>query len=385
MHILIVDTDHAATAPMQNSLTQWQHTVATAADGRSALALFDGTRIEMVICSESLPDINGFELCQKVRALSLSHAIYFLLTVNQGMRCHAAQLIQSGADDFITKPVNHDQLQIKLIAASRLNALKQDLDQKLRIIRHNYYQTVSTLTQLIESYSEKVGLHCRRVAKLALSIAKRHPQVGSEDYPLIEAAGMLHDIGLIGLPEPVLSKRRTELNGEESLLYRSHPERGEAILSQMDLLRPVSRWVRMHHEQHNGRGFPDGLPGSQIPLPARIIAAASIYDDLVHRENIDLKSVPEQLQQYRGYQLDPEMVDVLLHANLSMMQAEDQRDDRPVLIADLQDGSVLARDILMKSGAFLMAAATRLDAGLIQKLKRYYELGNIADRVFIRK
>ncbi|RJQ84820.1 MAG: response regulator [Desulfobacteraceae bacterium] len=385
MHIVVVEDDAGAQTMLAKSLTQWQHTVIPAASGRQALEVIATAHIDMIITKRLLPDINGVELCQKVRALKMNHSIFILLVVAQESLLDQTVGSFSAADDLIVAPFNQDRLRFKTVIAERMSRLERELNQNFLAIKKNYFQTIYLLLQLLGTYDAKTAAHCRRVGNLALLMAKRHPGVPTDDYPVIEACGSLHDIGFIGLPQPVLNRRRTEISGEHLDLYRSHSLRGESILAQLDLLRPVSKLVRMHHEQYNGRGFPDGLAADQIPLAARIVSAASVYDDLVHLEKAALARVPEYLQQHRGYQLEPALVDLLLEINLNKLQEEERRDDCDVTISELTPGMVLAGDVLMKSGAFLMAADTRLDAGHIQKLKRYHELGNIIEKVYIRK
>jgi len=153
----------------------------------------------------------------------------------------------------------------------------------------------------------------------------------------------------------------------------------------VDLLRPVAKVVRMHHEQANGRGFPDGLTDSQIPLAASVVNAASSYDHLRSVQKIQLKKIPEQLQHMRGYQLDPELVDLLLEYNIEQMQEDAKLTELDVEIDDLEPGMVLSRDVCMRTGAFFMGSDTTIDAAIIAKLKQYYELGNITSTVFINK
>jgi putative two-component system response regulator len=157
------------------------------------------------------------------------------------------------------------------------------------------------------------------------------------------------------------------------------------ILSQIDLLRPVATLVRLHHEQPNGRGFPDGLSKEQIPLGALVVSAASHYDNMVHQQKLDFESIINKIQQLRGYQLTPDLVDLLLDINLANKEAEAKKTFKETDIEDLKPGMVLASDIYMKTGAFVMSANARIDDEAIGKLKRYYELGNISRNVFIKK
>jgi response regulator RpfG family c-di-GMP phosphodiesterase len=385
MNILLVDDDASTLALLERSFKKWGYSVATATNGRQALDHVESKHVDIIVSDWLMPEMNGLEMCQKVRALNLKRYLYIILISAQDTRMDVVRGLKGGVDDYIVKPLNLEELRARIEIGARIINLEHELNQKFIAIKRNYYQSIHMFTQLLETYNERLGSHCRRVGKLSLKLAKRHPDVLPEDYPVIEAAGLLHDIGLIGLPETLVTKSITEMTGDEKTLYRSHPERGEMILSEVDLLLPVSRLVRMHHEQENGRGFPDGLADEQLPVGARLISAASTYDDLIHRSNIALEEIPERLQQYRGYQIDPVLVDLLLEINLSQMQARKDEKDRLIPLDKLKEGMVLSREVRMKTGAFVMAANTVIDAASVQKLNRYFELGNITDKVYISK
>jgi response regulator RpfG family c-di-GMP phosphodiesterase len=385
MNILVVDDDASTLALLEKSIKKWGYNAATAVNGRQALDHIDSNHVDIIVSDWLMPEMNGLELCEKVRTLNLKRYVYIILISAQDTRTDVVRGLKGGVDDYIVKPVNLEELRARIEIGERVIKLEHELNQKFLTIKRNYYQSIHMFTQLLETYNEQLGGHCRRVGKLSLKLAKRHPDVPPEDYPVIEAAGLLHDIGLIGLPETLVTKSITEMTGDEKTLYRSHPERGEMILSEVDLLLPVSRLVRMHHEQINGRGFPDGLADEQLPAGARLVGAASIYDNLIYRSNIPYDEIPERLQQYRGYQIDPVLVDLLLEINLSQMQAQADKTDERIGIDGLKEGMVLSRDVRMKTGAFVMAANTIIDASSIQKIKRYHELGNIIDKVYINK
>ena len=116
-----------------------------------------------------------------------------------------------------------------------------------------------------------------------------------------------------------------------------------------------------------------------------MVGAASIYDHLVYHQRIPLNQIPEHLQPYRGYQTASDLVDLVLEINLEEMQAEAKRTFKEIDIEELRSGMVLAADIRMRTGAFVMGSGTCIDTSLITKLKHYYELGNISSNVFIKK
>jgi HD-GYP domain-containing protein (c-di-GMP phosphodiesterase class II) len=212
-----------------------------------------------------------------------------------------------------------------------------------------------------------------------------HPKVLENDYQIIEAAGLLHDIGMIGLPNETFSKKRTEMNSDEKQQFLSHPVRGEIMLYEIEFMRPISKLIRSHHEQFNGKGFPDGLSGDNLPLEAQIISAASIYDNLVHRGEMPLADIPGKLCQLRNYLLDPSIVDCLLDINVKNIEEENKKQFKEVSIDNLKKGMILAQDVRMKTGAIILPESTTLTDHSIQKLSSYKSLNQFDQKVFIYK
>ncbi len=385
MNILLVDDDATTLSLLEKSLSKWGYATTIAENGIQAVEQLQHTSIDMIVSDWLMPEMDGLALCEKVRSLDLDHYIYIILISAQDTRTDVVRGLEGGVDDYITKPLNLDELRARLEIGARVIKLERELNQKYLAIKRNYYQSLHMFTQLLETYHNELGGHSRRVGELALFLAKRHPDVPPENYPVIEAAGMLHDVGLIGLPDSLVEKSPQEMNGDEKKLYYSHPERGEMILNQIDLLKPVATLVRLHHEQPNGRGFPDALSKDQIPIGALVVSAASLYDNLVHQHKLDFDEIASKIQQLRGYQLPPELVDLLLEINLKHKEDESKRTYKEIDIEEIEPGMVLAADVHMKTGAFVMSANTRIDSEAIGKLKRYYELGNISSNVFINK
>jgi len=267
----------------------------------------------------------------------------------------------------------------------RVLRLEKELREKYTTIRDNYYQTLQMFANLIEVFDESLGGHSRRTGKLAHELACRLGNLKERELHRIRAAGILHDIGFVGLPGGLLDKRRTEMNGDERQLYLTHPDRGAMILEEVAYLKPIAVIVHQHHEQFNGKGFPRGLAGDDISMPARIVAAASTYDNLVHRGRIPLEIIPERLQRQSGYQLDPVLVDLLLDINLEAMHRENQRTYHQAVIQDLVPGQTLVRSVRMKTGAIVVPSGTLLTEKTIEKLSHYLNQGCIAETVYIEK
>ena len=156
--------------------------------------------------------------------------------------------------------------------------------------------------------------HSRRVTDCSLAIAARLG-FSEQDRRDLELAGLLHDIGKIGVPEAVLHKP-SRLSDEEFAHIRAHPERGEAILKPIAELRQVGRMVRAHHERYDGNGYPDRLAKIDIPLGARIMAVCDTYDamtsDRPYRNGLPHNAAVKEILKNSGSQFDPEIVDHFL-------------------------------------------------------------------------
>ena len=137
-----------------------------------------------------------------------------------------------------------------------------------------------------------------------------------KDIDLIALAGLLHDIGKIGIPESILDKPG-KLTKEEYEIVKRHPEIGAEILSSIRQFEEVVPAIRHHHERYDGRGYPDGLKGEEIPVMARIIAVADAFDAMLskrpYRDALSLNSAVKELQRNKGSQFDPQIVDILLN------------------------------------------------------------------------
>jgi HD-GYP domain-containing protein (c-di-GMP phosphodiesterase class II) len=209
--------------------------------------------------------------------------------------------------------------------------------------------------------------------------------VGDAEIPIIETAALLHDIGMVGIPKSILNKRRTEMVDNERQLYQSHAATGARIIGEIEIMKPAALLVRMHHEQYNGKGFPDGLAGDEIHVGAQIIAAASIYDNMIHKGKIPIDRIADGLQRIRGYQLSPQMVELLLEINVDQQHELARQSAAERELEDLKAGMIIAANVRMKTGAFVMAADTKLDDYSIDKLKHFHNIGAIANKVLIRK
>ncbi|MCR5683981.1 MAG: HD-GYP domain-containing protein [Lachnospiraceae bacterium] len=175
-------------------------------------------------------------------------------------------------------------------------------------------QSMYTLAKTIDAKDKYTKGHSMRVADYSEMIAKRLG-LGETETDEIKKMAMLHDIGKIGVPDDIINKK-TKLTEEEYNIIKGHPSIGYEILSEMPEIRDIGIGARWHHERYDGKGYPDGLKGDEIPLSARIIGVADAYDAMTsnrsYRQYMPQDIVQQELEKGRGTQFDPELAEIML-------------------------------------------------------------------------
>ncbi|HEY9027583.1 MAG TPA: HD domain-containing phosphohydrolase, partial [Burkholderiaceae bacterium] len=235
----------------------------------------------------------------------------------------------------------------------------------------NYLSSIKAFSNLIELRGGATAGHSRRVAELARRIAIQM-DLPAADVQHVFVAGLLHDIGHVGLGDTLLASAVPRLTPEEKAQYENHSVLGEQALMALEDMQPVATIVRSHHERHDGQGFPDGLAGEMIPIGARILAVADTYDDLrngrLARAELSADDARLLIRRGRGTQFDARVVDAFLALSREQPAAP-QCIELPVDV--LKPGMVLARDIRSREGVVLLAAEQVLSGDLIQRLRTY--------------
>ena len=254
-------------------------------------------------------------------------------------------LIRAGADAFVRLPIDWRGASVALdtarLARARrtashhaLEALRDgqqmvddlriayreerdralDLERSVVKIHSDYLRTVRSLATAVDARDPATNSSLERVVSLAESLAKVvDPDLAAE--PLLAAGFLLHDLGEVGVPDAVLSKRG-RLSADERDLMRTHTVIGAEMVAKIDLLRPVAPIIRHHHERWDGSGYPDGLAGRDIPVAARVFAVADAADAMLHdrpyRSALTIDLTCGELERNAGGQFDPAVVDAFL-------------------------------------------------------------------------
>lgn len=268
--VLVVDDDQALTGVYERLLREDGYAVDVAYDGSAALDVIDTRRPDLVLLDVVLPGLDGFEVCRRLKRNLATRLMPVVLVTAHHERENRLEGLLAGADDFLSKPVDTQELLARIRSLVRLKRYTDDLDSASSIIM--------MLAVMIESRDGYTEGHCHRMANYATALG-RGMGLSEEDLQTLRRGGFLHDIGMLAIPDTVLRKTGA-LDPDEYELIKSHTVIGDGLCAHLRSLQPVRGIVRHHHERLDGSGYPDGLLGDQIPLLAQIIGLVDVYDAL---------------------------------------------------------------------------------------------------------
>lgn len=268
--VLIADDLPAHRSLLARHLARDGHTVIQATNGSEALELATEHDPDVVVADVMMPKMDGIELCRALKARPRGYLTPVVLVTSLHGREDRITGIEAGADDFIVKPVDGDEVRARVRSLVRLKRSTSDLDSAEAVIM--------SLAMTVEARDPSTQGHCERIASGAVRLGRR---LGLPDADLsaLRRGGVLHDIGKIGIPDAILLKPG-RLTPHELAQMQQHTLIGDQLCRGLRLLQRVRPIVRSHHERLDGSGYPDGLKGSQIPLLAQIVAVVDVYDAL---------------------------------------------------------------------------------------------------------
>ena len=265
--MLVVD-DEEFNRKLLTRLLSADYNVVTAADGEQALALLETLDVDLVLLDVRLPGMDGFEVCARLKKMDRTRLVPVVLVTGLGAREHRIRGIHAGADDFLTKPFDAEELHARVGSLVRLKEYTDALESAEAILR--------SLALTIDARDPYTDGHCERLSKYAVALGASLG-LTKDELSALERGGYLHDIGKIGIPDSVLLKP-TRLTPEEFELMKQHTIIGDRLCGELRSLRLVRQIVRHHHEVLDGTGYPDGLRGDEIPLLAQIVGIVDLYD-----------------------------------------------------------------------------------------------------------
>ena len=312
-NILIVDDSKAILDLVSNNLQISGFNTLTAGNGEEALKLLTSNDIDIILSDISMPVLDGFSLCAKVKQSKKWAIIPFIMMSSHSEKGFIKKAIQFGADSFIVKPFNIYELieRIERLLSDEYQKLfqKQSFLSKERSL---LLESISSLVSALEARDGYTKGHSEQVADISSKML-RLTGASEEEVETQHLGGRLHDIGKIGVSDVVLLKKG-KLTDNEFTHIKQHPVIGAKILKPLSSLAEISEMVLYHHERIDGKGYPEGLKGFEIPLSTRIIAVADTYHALTsnrpYREGLSDEIAFEIMEKNRGTQLCSECLDL---------------------------------------------------------------------------
>lgn len=312
--VLIVD-DEENNLQLLKRTFRGKYNILTAHNGIEALEIVKqyGEQIALIVSDQKMPVMEGTEFLKKVRETN-PQIIKILLTGHVDTDILVSAINDCDLFQYILKPFEPEELKIAVENGISKYSMASNNKVFYNELRELFYKTIRAISNALDTKDSYTNGHSLRVTLYSMILAK---ELNLDDAYMedIEIAGLLHDIGKIAMPKSILCKNG-KLTDEEFLVMKSHPVRGEKIVINIKKLQMISEWIKAHHEKWDGTGYPDGLRGTQIPLPGRIIALADTYDAMTstrpYRTALSHEVAISEIKRCSGTQFDPELAELFI-------------------------------------------------------------------------
>lgn len=327
-HILIVDDNKTNLTLAKNELSK-EYQVTPVLSGFAALQFLEKRSTDLILLDINMPEMDGRETMRRIKANEKWSKIPIIFLTADSTPETESQCLSDGADDFIAKPFVPQVMQSRVSRILELSDLRNDLEAKLvektKEVEMVTLNAVMAIANTIEAKDLYTSGHSNRVAKCSVEIAKRMG-MSEDDIKELNFKALLHDIGKIGVPDAILNKPMA-LADDEFAIIKKHPVIGGDILKNIAIVSNLHYGALYHHERYDGKGYPKGLMGDEIPYEARIIAIADTYDamtsDRAYRKALPRELVIAELERCKGKQFEPKITDVFIEMLRTGFSLED--------------------------------------------------------------
>jgi len=317
-HVLVVDDDEYIRITLERAIKNFQCDCSVAKSANDALKVLEEKNVDVVITDIVMQGLDGIELTEIVKE---KYDTDVIVMTGFAEDIKYEDIIRKGASDFIIKPVSPKEIIVRLnrvlkertVIAER-NQKEEELKRSFKKLKRVIDQTVKALISQLEKRDPYTAGHQQRVAKIACFIAEEMA-LSEKCIEGIHIAGLVHDIGKIGVPSEILNKSG-KLSKNEFNLVKEHPQIGYDIIKNIEFEQPIAQIILQHHERMNGSGYPQGLSGENIKIEARILAVADVIEACLkhrpYRPALDRDKASDEISINRGILYDTKVVDVCL-------------------------------------------------------------------------
>jgi putative two-component system response regulator len=270
MRILLAEDNAFYRRLLEATLLEWGYQVEAVADGVAAWERLQADNApQIAILDWVMPGLDGLEVIRRVRGLARPEPTYLLVLTSKTGTENIVTALESGADDYLTKPFDREELQARLRVGRRIVGLQTS------------QAVIFAFARAVEAKSPYTQGHSDRVTRYSLQLADSLG-LSAAELETLRRGAIVHDIGKIAVPDAILDKPGA-LTPEEFSVIKQHPVSGVHIVEGLHSCQDILPLIRWHHERLDGNGYPDGIRGSQIPLLVRILSVADVYDALASK------------------------------------------------------------------------------------------------------
>jgi len=287
--VVVADDEQSVAELLRRVLVREGYGVEVVHDGVSAVEAVRQHKPHVAVLDVNMPGMTGLDVCRQLKGDPATRLTPVVLVTGMAQREKRIEGLEAGADDFLSKPVDTQELLARVRTLVRMKRYTDDLDSAASLIM--------AMALLVEARDGNTEGHCHRMANYATALG-RALALGEEEIAALHRGGFLHDIGMLAIPDAVLRKSGP-LDPEEYELMKSHTTVGDSLCGNLRSLASVRPIIRHHHERYDGSGYPDGLKGDDIPLLAQIVGIVDVYDAVTTR------------RPYQGPHSAQEAVDIL--------------------------------------------------------------------------
>lgn len=310
IRILLVDDEEDNLALLYRTLRQ-DFAILKTTSPLEGLKILDENPVDIIISDHKMEEMDGVEFLKRSYE-KYPQCVRLLVTAYSDTSILIGAINYGKIYRYIKKPWDPAELLLTVKAAAEYFQLKKENNRLIYDLKELFYGTINAIIEALDAKDSFTLGRSRRVTFFSLKMAECL-QLSPYEVGMLELAGLLHDIGMIGVSEDILNKTEA-LTPEEFSVIQKHVNYGVKILEDIKQLRGVVEIIKYHHERFDGSGYPHGLKGDEIPLNAKIIAIADAYDSMVsnrsYREGLKHDEALKRIEEQSGRQFDPKVVEI---------------------------------------------------------------------------
>jgi len=337
--ILVVDDIETNIRILERKLIKENFTIKTANNGITALAMIEDSKPDLILLDVMMPEMSGFEVCKILKSNPTTQSIPIIFLTAKIETEDIVKGLNAGAVDYVAKPFNHAELLSRIKTHTELKRLQDNLEQAvadrtkklndaLNELQGAHNETIQRLARAADYRDNETGMHIIRMGHYSRILGKAMG-MSDEESEQLQHASVVHDIGKIGIPDKILLKPG-RLDKEEFEIMKTHSAIGAELLSGIDsdLCRLAEKIALTHHEKWNGKGYPNGISGTDIPVEGRIAAVADVFDALTserpYKEAWSVEDAIHLLLAEKGQHFDPEIVDLFMENKQAILEIKNK-------------------------------------------------------------